>query len=64
MHLEPELWAALFEICKRECKSVHELVQLAIARRPELGPMEAVRARVLEFLCAEAADCPGRRFLN
>jgi len=49
MRLEPELWDALMEICRREGMRMGELVRRVEARGHAGGRTSAVRVFILEY---------------
>nr|WP_283949745.1 ribbon-helix-helix domain-containing protein [Limobrevibacterium gyesilva] len=58
MRLEPELWDALEEICRRECLTLGELVKRIEQRGHPGGRTSAVRVQVLAYFRAAATE-PG-----
>ncbi len=57
IRLEPELWDALAEICRREGISTGELMRRIEAGKPHAGGRtSAVRVHVLEYFRAAATD--------
>jgi predicted DNA-binding ribbon-helix-helix protein len=56
MRLEPELWDALAEICRREHIGMGELVRRIEARGHAGGRTSAVRVHILEYF--RATPCP------
>ena len=49
MRLEPELWDALTEICRREAIRMGDLVRLVEARGHAGGRTSAIRVFILEY---------------
>ncbi len=60
MRLEPELWAALEEICHRELMTLADLVRAIEQRRHPGGRTSAVRVFVLNYF-RDAASEDGHR---
>ncbi len=58
MRLEPEMWSALTEICKRECVPLATLVQRIEAQGHIGGRTSAVRVYIPEYYRAAATE-PG-----
>lgn len=56
MRLEPELWAALHEICEREGQDLHEVIRSIDSLRMRGGRTSAVRVYVLEYFHAAATE--------
>ena len=56
MRLEPELWAALSEICKREGQDMSGLVQRVEQRGHAGGRTSAIRVFVLSYFQAAATE--------
>lgn len=56
MRLEPELWDALAEICRREHQDMNKLVRQIEAIGHEGGRTSAVRVFVLEYFRAAACE--------
>ncbi|MGC8477972.1 MAG: ribbon-helix-helix domain-containing protein [Acetobacteraceae bacterium] len=56
MRLEPELWDALIEICRREGRDVHALIREVDAQRAAGGRTSAVRVFVLDYFRAAATE--------
>ena len=56
MRLEPELWAALEEICQREGRDVHALIRSVDSERAHGGRTSAVRVFVLQYFRAAATE--------
>ena len=56
MRLEPELWDALEELCRREDISVGELVRQVEAKRHPGGRTSAVRVFVLTYFMAACTE--------
>ncbi|MDE2197922.1 MAG: ribbon-helix-helix domain-containing protein [Rhodospirillales bacterium] len=54
MRLEPELWDALQDICRREASSITDIVQRIEARGHPGGRTSAVRVFVVEYFRALA----------
>jgi predicted DNA-binding ribbon-helix-helix protein len=59
MRLEPELWAALNEICARERVTLGELVRSIERRGHPGGRTSAVRVHIVEYFRAAAHDGAG-----
>ena len=55
MRLEPELWDALDELCRREKTTLREVVR-RIGSRPEGGRTSAVRVAILKYFRAAATE--------
>lgn len=55
MRLEPELWDALDEMCRRENMTLRDLVR-RVGPRPTGGRTSAVRVQVLLYYRAAATD--------
>ncbi len=60
MRLEPEIWAALEEICRREKAPLAELVQQAEGEQSEGGRTSAVRTFAFKYF-RDAATEAGHR---
>ena len=56
MRLEPELWAALAEICIRERQDISRLVRQIEASGHSGGRTSAVRVFVLQYFRAAATE--------
>ncbi|HET6184167.1 MAG TPA: ribbon-helix-helix domain-containing protein [Acetobacteraceae bacterium] len=56
MRLEPELWDALGEICRREGRDIHELIRSVDGTRHEGGRTSAVRVYIVEYFRAAATE--------
>ncbi len=56
MRLEPEIWDALQEICKREGVALGDLVQRVEGQGGEGGRTSAVRIYAFEYFRAAATD--------
>ena len=56
MRLEPELWDALSEICRRERQDINKLVRQIEAIGHEGGRTSAVRVYVLQYFRAAASE--------
>ena len=56
MRLEPELWDALEEMCRRERMAVRDLVRRVGAKAPPGGRTSAVRVEVLHYFRAAATE--------
>ncbi|MDE2581334.1 MAG: ribbon-helix-helix domain-containing protein [Rhodospirillales bacterium] len=56
MRLEPELWAALLEVCQREGHDLHTLIRALDAARRNGGRTSAVRVFLLEYFRAAATE--------
>ena len=56
MRLEPEIWDALQEICKREQIGLGDLVQKIEGARSEGGRTSAVRVYAFQYFRAAATD--------
>lgn len=56
MRLEPELWEALTEICKRERQDINRLVRQIEAVGHSGGRTSAVRVFVVQYFRAAATD--------
>jgi predicted DNA-binding ribbon-helix-helix protein len=56
MRLEPAMWDALNQICRREGKSLNELVTEIDAERVESSLTAAIRVHLLRYFCAAATD--------
>ena len=56
MRLEPELWDALQEICRREDTDLHGLIRHIDAMRNEGGRTSAVRVFLLEYFRTAATE--------
>ena len=56
MRLEPEIWDALQEICKRENVALGDLVQQVEGKGGEGGRTSAVRVFVFQYYRAAATE--------
>jgi predicted DNA-binding ribbon-helix-helix protein len=56
MRLEPEIWEALQEICRRERVAMGDLVQRIEGNSGEVGRTSAVRVYVFEYFRAAATE--------
>ena len=56
MRLEPEIWDALQEICKRERVALGDLVQKVEGAQSEGGRTSAVRVFAFQYFRAAATD--------
>jgi predicted DNA-binding ribbon-helix-helix protein len=56
MRLEPELWDALKEICRRERQDINQLVRHIESQGHRGGRTSAVRVYVLQYFRAAASD--------
>ena len=56
MRLEPAMWEALQQICRREDKSLNELVTEIDRQRVESSLTAAIRVYLLRYFCAAATD--------
>ncbi len=56
MRLEPEIWDALQEICKREGVALGDLVQQVEGQGGEGGRTSAVRVFAFQYFRAAATD--------
>ncbi len=57
VRLEPEMWAALNEICKRERRSVHEVCSsVADRKHPDTSLTAAIRVFIMSYFRAAATD--------
>lgn len=56
MRLEPEIWDALQEICKRERVALGDLVQQVEGNQSEGGRTSAVRVFAFQYFRAAATD--------
>ncbi len=56
MRLEPEIWDALQEICKREQIGLGDLVQKIEGARSQGGRTSAVRVYAFQYFRAAATD--------
>lgn len=63
MRLEPEIWDALQEICRREGVALGDLVQRVEGGRSEGGRTSAVRVFAFEYFRAAATE-EGHRLAN
>ena len=63
MRLEPELWDALKEICRRERQDINQLVRHIESLGHRGGRTSAVRVYVLQYFRAAASE-PGHEAVN
>ena len=56
MRLEPAMWEALEEICRREKLTVHEVCSLVDSRRTQSPLTAAMRVFILGYFRAAVAD--------
>jgi predicted DNA-binding ribbon-helix-helix protein len=56
MRLEPELWDALREICRREALCVGDLVRRVEKRSDAGGRTSAIRVFILQYFRAGVSD--------
>jgi predicted DNA-binding ribbon-helix-helix protein len=56
MRLEPELWSALEEMCRRERMGVRDMVRRIGAKAPPGGRTSAVRVELVSYFRAAATD--------
>ena len=56
MRLEPELWDALEEMCRRERMAIRDMVRRIGAKAPPGGRTSAVRVEVLDYFRAAATE--------
>ena len=56
MRLEPEIWDALQEICKRERVALGDLVQKVEGRGGEGGRTSAIRVFAFQYFRSAATD--------
>lgn len=56
MRLEPVMWDALGEVCRREAKNANELCTMINARRNESSLTAAVRVFILAYFMAAATE--------
>lgn len=56
MRLEPELWDALEEMCRRERVAVRDVVRRVGAKARHGGRTSAVRVEVLDYFRAAATE--------
>jgi predicted DNA-binding ribbon-helix-helix protein len=56
MRLEPAMWDALRQICRREDKALNELVTEIDRQRVESSLTAAIRVHLLRYFCAAATD--------
>ncbi len=56
MRLEPELWAALEEMCQRERVAIRDMVRRIGARARPGGRTSAVRVELLDYFRAAATE--------
>ena len=56
MRLEPELWDALEEMCRRERMPIRDVVRRIGAKAPPGGRTSAVRVEVLDYFRAAATE--------
>ena len=56
MRLEPLMWEALHQLCRRECKSLNEVVTEIDRQRTESSLTAAIRVFLLRYYSAAATD--------
>jgi len=56
MRLEPVMWEALAEICRRERRSVHEICTMVDTRRMTSSLTAALRVYILEYFRTAATE--------
>ncbi|MGH7154115.1 MAG: ribbon-helix-helix domain-containing protein [Acetobacteraceae bacterium] len=56
MRLEPELWEALMEICRREEVDVHQVIRRVDDMRHDGGRTSAVRVFLLQYFRTAATE--------
>ncbi len=56
MRLEPEIWEALSEICRRERVALGDLVQQIEGKGPEGGRTSAIRVFAFQYFRGAATD--------
>jgi predicted DNA-binding ribbon-helix-helix protein len=56
MRLEPAMWDALQQLCRREGKAMNELVTEIDCQRSESSLTAAIRVYLLRYFCAAATD--------
>ena len=56
LRLEPAMWDALAEICRRENRSLHEICALVDARRRASSLTAAIRVYILNYFRAAATE--------
>ncbi|WP_282604235.1 ribbon-helix-helix domain-containing protein [Pelagibius sp. Alg239-R121] len=56
LRLEPVMWDALSEVCRRESKNANELCTMIDARRNESSLTAAVRVFILAYFMAAATE--------
>jgi predicted DNA-binding ribbon-helix-helix protein len=56
IRLEPELWAALDEMCRRERTTIRDMVRRLAAAAPAGGRTSAVRVRLISYFRAAATE--------
>ncbi|TQV73377.1 ribbon-helix-helix domain-containing protein [Denitrobaculum tricleocarpae] len=56
LRLEPVMWDALGEVCRRESKNANELCTMINARRNESSLTAAVRVFILAYFMAAATE--------
>jgi len=56
MRLEPAMWDALQQLCRREAKTLNELVTEIDYQRSESSLTAAIRVYLLRYFCAAATD--------
>ena len=56
MRLEPVMWDALHQLCRREGKSLNELVTEIDRHRSESSLTAAIRVHLLRYYAAAATD--------
>ncbi len=60
MRLEPELWDALEEMCRREHMAIRDVMRRIGAKAPPGGRTSAVRVEVLDYFRAAATEAGHR----
>lgn len=61
LRLEPEIWAALDEVCRRQGLTIHELCTLIDRHRGASSRTSAVRAFMVSYYRDAATDAGHRR---
>ena len=56
MRLEPAMWEALQQICRRETKTLNQLVTEIDRQRVESSLTAAIRVHLLQYFSAAATD--------
>jgi len=56
IRLEPAMWEALHQICRREAKTLNELVTQIHRQRAESSLTAAIRVYLLRYFSAAATD--------